>query len=240
MSARPQSAHDARAMLAFALTSIAFGATLAFVPPPYNGAALGGTYVVTGTEPDGKEAPAGLATILHLGGGRYRMTEEVAGATYVAACLRAHDVFACGWGAKGRTKGIAIYERTSDGMSGTWWEDDEAGVGRERLVGGAADLSGYFTIAKGERPDGSAYTGYVTSDLFAGVYHLAFHSATTAPGHRYGFGLREGDLLTVGYDATSTCGVVTYRILGGGAGLTGRWVDPSRPNGTGTETLTRN
>ena len=228
-----------RAMLAFAVASFAIGATLAFVPPPYNAAPLGGSYTVTGTEPDGKEAPPGIATIVHLGGGRYRMTEEIAGSTYVAACLRAHDVFACGWGLSGRAHGIAIYERTSDGMFGTWWEDAEAAVGHERLVGGAADLSGYFTIAKGERPDGSAYTGYVTSDLFAGVYHLAFHSQSAGPSQRYGFGLREGDLLTVGFNATSTCGVVTYRILGAGTALTGRWVDPSRPNGTGTETLTR-
>ncbi|MEO7097650.1 MAG: hypothetical protein ABI175_30590, partial [Polyangiales bacterium] len=132
--------------------------------------------------------------------------------------------------------GVAIYEQTTDGMTGTWWEGGEDAVGHERLVGGAADLSGYFTIAKGARPDGSAYTGYATSDLLDPVFRFALHTANS---HRFGFGLREGTLLTVGFNATATCGVVTYRILATGAALTGRWIDPSRPSTTGTETLTR-
>jgi hypothetical protein len=221
--------------LAFALAELA--ASPIFVPPPYNGGNLGGTYAVTGTEPDGKVAPPGTAIITRVDADRYRMTETISGATYDAVCLRARDVFTCGWGGGGRPLGVGIYERTSDGMTGTWWEGGDVPVGRERLVGGGSDLSGYFTIAKGERPDGTAYTGYATNDLLGGIFRLAFHTGNS---HRFGFGLREGDLLTVGWNSSATCGVVTYRILGSaGSALSGRWIDPSRPNATGTETLTR-
>lgn len=210
-----------------------------FVPPPYNASAnIVGKYDVEGTEPDGKIAPTGTATIKRIVGDLYSMTEVIAGATYVAACIRQNDLFACGWGAANKDLSVAVYRAEGSVLDGVFYEDRIAALGRERWTGAAADLTGALTIAQGERPEGGSYSGFVQSDFVsADVYRLTWKIGST---YRVGYGLRDGERLAVGFNAAGSCGLVAYRIQQGGARLRGRWVDAGRPTaGVGVETLTR-
>jgi hypothetical protein len=216
-------------------------AARAFVPPPYAGGgaetSIEGTYSVEGTEPGGNPEPGGTATIVHLDGPRYEMSETINGATYHATCLRRASVLGCGWGRQDVMRGIAVYTGGAV-LEGEWWESGAPGLGREVLVGGDAVNGGTWTILEGRDATAGAasYTGTAISRANGLIQTWSWTVSSTT---WYGWGVRLGGVVAVGFNLVGTCGVVVYEVRPGGGRLEGVWVDPGRPNALGTEILVR-
>jgi hypothetical protein len=78
-------------------------------------------------------------------------------------------------------------------------------------------------LCKGKNPGGEEYTGTVTISKKAETYHLLW-TIGKAQTHR-GFGIREGNVLSVCFFHGQSMGIVAYRIEeeGEGVQLIGRW-----------------
>jgi hypothetical protein len=214
----------------------------AFVPPPYAGGvaepSIEGSFSVEGTEPGGNPEPGGTANLVRVGGPRYEMTETINGATYAATCLRRGSILGCGWGRLDVSRGIVVYSGGSSVLEGEWWESGAAALGHEVLAGGDAVNGGTWTIVEGrDATSGSvAYTGAAVSHANGLIQEWTWTvNATTW----YGWGVRLGGVVAVGFNLARTCGVVLYEIRPGGGRLEGVWVDPGRPTALGTEILVR-
>ena len=231
--------------LSLALASGAFAfvglrrSARAFVPPPYSGvtaeASIEGAFAVEGTEPGGTPEPGGVASIVRVGGPRYEMTETIQGTSYHATCLRRGAVLGCGWGRQDVSRGIALYSGSTL-LTGDWWESGATGVGHELLAGGDPASGGNWTIVEGVDAYGATYGGTAVSHANGLIQEWTWTVGSTV---WYGWGVRLGGVIAVGFNLARTCGVAMYEIRPGGGRLEGVWVDPGRPNALGTEILVR-
>lgn len=114
----------------------------------------------------------------------------------------------------------------------------------------ASDLSGHY-LAQGVGVDGAKYESDVTLTLKGDTYLIVWKFSN---GQFTGVGIRQGDLLSVGWTNDGKAGVVLYTVkvpqasgnpLGRDAKpaapliLDGRWADGSTNGKIYTETLTR-
>jgi hypothetical protein len=206
--------------------------------PPSSGIdPMVGAFVVSGTRSDGK-GYSGAATITAIAaGGPYKLTYTLNGESFNGLGTRRGDILSVGW-ADAKDYGVVDYVARGDGtLDGVWYDTTSTAPGREILTGGLTSLAGVYSIQKGQAPSGAAYTGTcdlaVTGDLHTLVWHVGKDTFR-------GLGVRDGDVLSVGFStaATGNFGVIQYKLAG--ADLVGRWAEWNQKVPTlGQETLSR-
>ena len=83
----------------------------------------------------------------------------------------------------------------------------------------------------------SAPRGTVDIGIKSGVYTFKWKTGNST---FEGLGLRNGDVLTAGFNNSGDFGVLQYRIKKGGKVLTGQWAQTKQTtSGPGVETLTK-
>lgn len=196
-----------------------------------------GSFKIAGAGADGKQY-VGTAVISKIGGEMYKGTWTIGGSSMsTGICFRDEDILSCGWSAKHDLGVVAYLVKDDNSLDGVWFEEQHSVLGKEFLVGGNNNLLGTYTIKTGETPEKKKYTGTVEIGVKGGVYQLKWK---TGGGSFEGLGLRNGDVLTAGFNNSGDFGVLQYRIKKGGKVLTGQWAQTKQSaSGAGIETLTK-
>lgn len=199
---------------------VAFGAAATDAVDP-----IAGGYVVTGARPDGK-AYNGLASVTALAkGGPYKVTYSVNGKTFAGLGTKRGDVLSVGW-SDDSDHGVADFVAKGDGaLDGVWYDTHSLAPGREYLTGGLSTLAGQYTIAKATTPNGDGYNGSCDIAVLGELHYVVWHVGKDT---FRGLGIREGDVLSVGFSTApiANFGVTQYKIAG--STLTGRWAEFSQ------------
>jgi hypothetical protein len=199
---------------------------------------IAGSFTVTGVRHDGKPYE-GTAEVVALGAvGPYRFTWTLSGNTFSGIGTKRGDLVSVGWADGPKDFGVVDFVASGDGtLDGLWYDATSSSPGREVLTGGLSNLAGAYTIQKGIAPNHSTYTGTcdlaVTGDLHTLIWHIGKDTFR-------GLGVREGDVLSVGFSTTTSgnFGVVQYKLKGNE--LVGRWAEWSQKVPTlGSETLVK-
>jgi hypothetical protein len=116
------------------LLAFTFLLSAAFVTDALGQGSLAGVYAVTGTNPGGKGAYKGIATIVKSGD-NYRIHWEV-GTTYDGIGKLNGKVFTVEWGTSTANVGTVTYNLQPDGsLKGTWFvAKNPSELGTENLV----------------------------------------------------------------------------------------------------------
>jgi hypothetical protein len=196
---------------------------------------IAGAYSVSGTRPDG-QAYNGLAAVTSLAkGGPYKLTWTLNGNTFNGLGTKRGDILSVGW-SDDNDHGVADFVAKGDGaLDGVWYDTQSLSPGREYLTGGLPTLAGQYSIAKATTPKGDGYNGSCDLAVLGDLHYLVWHVGK----YTYrGLGIRDGDVLSVGFSTAPVAnfGVVQYKI--NGAQLTGRWAEFTQKLPTlGSETL---
>lgn len=195
-----------------------------------------GSFKIAGAGPDGKQY-TGTAGISKIGGEMYKGTWTIGTSTSSGICFRDEDILSCGWSFKHDLGVVAYLVKDDNSLDGVWFEEQHSVLGKEFLVGGNNNLLGVYAIKTGETPEKKKYTGTVDISLKSGVYNLKWKTGGSTFD---GLGIRNGDVLTAGFNNTGDFGVLQYRIKKGGKMLTGQWAQTKQSTpGLGIETLTK-
>lgn len=196
-----------------------------------------GTYKITSsTNPGGGGGYGGTVRISRMGEA-YRIAWTLTGGdSYGGVGIQMGDALAVGWGTGSGKHGVVAYNINGGTLAGKWTLSDMRGaIGTEELAG-SPSLTGAYKIVKSTTPGGGkGYAGTVTITPSGDTYTVAWKLAS---GESYnGIGVRQGDLLVVGWGISQdSVGVVHYWKQG--AALQGVWAIPGGKR-LGTETLTR-
>lgn len=196
-----------------------------------------GQFTVSGTRPDG-QAYSGIAEVSALAtGGPYKLLWTLNDKSWSGIGSKRGDVLSVGW-ADSKDFGVVDYVAKGDGtLDGVWYDAPSASPGREVLTGGLDNLAGVYTIASATTPDGKSYTGTCDLAVTGELHILIWHVGND---HFRGLGLRDGDVLSVGFTTAKegNFGVVQYKLQG--SALVGRWAEWNQKlPSVGSETLTR-
>jgi len=191
---------------------------------------IAGDYTVVGTNDDGSPYKGTLEVIKH--GDLYQFRWAV-GKQYDGVGVPNGNVVAVAFtgGSNGKGCGVVSYQILADGtLDGKWgyWGVDESGTERAARTSGSG-LSGDYNLT-GKNPNGSSYKGTLSIMPQAGGYKFAWSNNTS------GFGIRQGDTLSVGIGG-SRCAFVAYEIKPDGV-LDGVWGGYGSDR-TGTEKATK-
>lgn len=186
---------------------------------------IAGSYAVTGTNEDGSAYKGELEIIKHGDVYQFRWN---AGKQYDGVGVENGKVIAVAFteGSDGKGCGVVSYQVLGNGvLDGKWgyWGTDESGTEKATPFGGSGLAGNYDTT--GRNPNGSAYKGKLKIAAEASGYKFAWDNGST------GFGIKQGNILTVGLGG-SQCAFVAYEIKGGM--LDGIWGGYGS-NKTGTE-----
>ena len=192
---------------------------------------VSGSYsIVSATGPGGQGGYSGTATIAKRGaayGIDWTLKNQQ---PYRGVGLMEGNVLGVGWGV-GPAYGVVVYRVTGGTLSGRW--ASSAASGTETLEG-AAGLSGAYKLTGAQDAGGKSYAGNVTIKPMGALYHVTW---TLANESYTGVGIKQGDVLVVGWSVgAGAAGVVLYNVNGGK--LDGQW---AQPGGTavGTEVLNK-
>ena len=200
---------------------------------------LTGAYrIASATDPSGS-AYTGTARVARVGGA-YRVTWNVSNNSspdYEGVGLQVGDTLGVGWGQRGGRYGVSVYRINGGRLAGRWTESAQNGATWVEELTGPASLSGTYRITRATSPQdsGGSYTGTVEITPRGEVYLARWRIAS---GESYsGVGLRQGDLLVVGWGTgQNVSSVAVYQARG--TMLQGRWAVPNETR-TGTENFTR-
>jgi hypothetical protein len=201
------------------------------------GGDLSGNYKITSSSnPDGGSYQ-GMVRISGLGDAYRIVWTTGANQSYEGVGIQMGDALAVGWGTGSGKNGVVAYRINGGTLSGRWTLSDMRGaIGTEELAG-SPDVRGAYRIVRSTVPGagGKGYAGSVTITPNGDVYTVVWKLAS---GESYnGVGVRQGDLLVVGWGISQdSVGVVSYRQQG--AALHGIWALPGGRR-LGTEVLTR-
>lgn len=196
-----------------------------------------GNYKITyASNPGGSGGYEGMVRISRMGDAYRIAWTMTAGQSYEGVGLQMGDVLAVGWGIGGGQNGVVAYRINGGTLKGVWTLSGMKGTTGTEELAGSPELRGSYKIVRSTTPGaGKGYAGTVNltphGDTYAVVWKLA-------SGESYnGVGVRQGDLLVVGWGLRQdSVGVVSYRAQG--ATLVGVWAVPGE-DGLGAETLTR-
>ncbi|HXD32950.1 MAG TPA: hypothetical protein VN643_17630 [Pyrinomonadaceae bacterium] len=191
---------------------------------------IAGSYSVAGTNEDGSAYKGELQVIKHGDVYQFRWN---AGKQYDGVGVESGNVIAVAFteGTDGKGCGVVSYQVLADGaLDGKWgyWGTDESGTEKAAPTGGSGLAGSYNTT--GKNPNGSAYKGKLSITADSGGYKFAWDNGSS------GFGIKQGNILTVGLGG-SQCAFVAYEIKSGGM-LDGIWGGYGSTK-TGTEKATR-
>ncbi len=197
-------------------------------------ATLAGTYSIeSSSNPGGQGHYAGTVAVTSVAE-HYVLEWSISNTPpYKGVALEEGDVLGVGWG-MGAGYGVAVYAIDGGRLTGRWaTASTGTRLGTEVLVG-PAGLDGTYRIDSSYSPDtGNAYEGSVSIKRSGATYHVRWHVGTQSYA---GVGLREGNVLVVGWGGANGAGVVLYTKSG--ARLVGHWAAPGSDL-LGTETLRR-
>jgi hypothetical protein len=200
----------------------------AAAPPPVP-TDISGNYSVAGTNPDGSPYKGELAVIKHGDVYQFRWN---AGKQYDGIGITNGNVVAVSFtgGANGQGCGVVTYKVESGSLDGKWgyWGRDESGTEKGARTSGS-DLAGDYNTT-GTNPNGTSYKGRLTVSHQAGGYLFAWSNGVS------GFGIRQGDFVSVGFGGPR-CAFVAYEIKSSGE-MDGIWGGYGRSQ-TGTEVATK-
>jgi hypothetical protein len=197
-----------------------------------------GNYKITSSSnPGGGGGSYGGTVRISRMGAAYRIAWTLTGGeSYEGVGIQMGDALAVGWGTGRGKHGVVAYSISGGTLAGKWTLSDMRGaIGTEELAG-SPSLTGAYKIVKSTTPGGGkGYAGAVTITPNGDTYTVAWKLAS---GESYnGVGVRQGDLLVVGWGISQdSVGVVHYWKQG--AALQGVWAIPGGKS-LGTETLTR-
>lgn len=197
-----------------------------------------GNYKITSSgNPGGGGGYGGTVRISRMGEA-YRIAWRLSGGeSYEGVGIQMGDALAVGWGTGSGKHGVVAYSISGGTLAGKWTLSDMRGaIGTEELAG-SSELTGAYKIVKSTTPGGGGkgYAGTVTITPNGDTYTVVWKLTS---GESYnGIGIRQGDLLVVGWGISQhSVGVVHYWKQG--ATLQGVWAIPGGKS-LGTETLTR-
>lgn len=201
--------------------------------------AIEGTFKVNGVSADGAEY-TGTSSIKKIGGQMFKANWNL-GKKFEGVCFRDGSILSCGWSTKKDLGVVAYLIKDNGDLDGVWFEEQNTTIGKEYLVGGGSNLLGNYTIKTGETPQKKTYSGTVKVGFHNGVYTFDWNFGG---GKKLsGLGLRDGDVLSVGFNDTGNYGVLQYDIKGGAGKktmLVGRWVESgTSKQGPGAETMVK-
>ena len=196
-----------------------------------------GSYRIAAATDPGGGTYTGTVNISAMGDA-YRVVWAVAGGgSYEGIGLRIDDALAVGWSGGQARRGVVAYKINGGKLSGRWTLSDMKGaVGTEDLEG-AQGLQGSYRIVRSTVPSAArGYAGTVNISRNGDTYIVEWRLAS---GESYkGVGVRQGDLLAVGWGTgQSNVAVASYRQKGDG--LQGVWAIPGEKL-LGSENLSRN
>ena len=173
-------------------------------------------YTVLGTNPDGSEYEGQLE--IAVANDIYQITWSV-GAEYYGIGIQREGVVAATWG---ESCGVIAYVIEADGsLDGLWAYPGQEELTHEQatpVAEGEKSLIGTYTIT-GIYADGSEYTGEIEITTDGQLYYVVWFIDEA---YYYGVGIRQADVLSVGWDVGGTCGVAAYVIEAEGV-LDGIW-----------------
>lgn len=192
-----------------------------------------GTFALQGKGDDGSKYN-GTATITKIGGDMYTASWKIGANAFHGNCFRDDDDLSCGWALKPKDANVVAYLVQSDGLDGVWFGAGNNKLGKEYLKATStpkANLSGNYTIAKGENPDGSKYSGSVKLTQLTDLGEADYRFDWVIGGSKIqGLGVRntdagQDDVISVGFSsAGGDCGALQYNIDAKGTVLKGRWI----------------
>lgn len=208
------------------------------------------TYAVTGKGDTEKSNYAGTATIAKIGGDMYNGTWHIGTNTFKGVGFRDGDFISFAWAVKPNGLGVVSYLVGKSELDGVWFQTGGTRLGVENLQPASSTakafpkvLDGPYTIAKGQNPDGSKYSGSMVlaaaGDTLPGVERATWHiGSSTVKGLALRSRTPDGDdVVTAGFDTGGDYGILAYAIDASG-NLSGRWVQSIGGKITiGTETL---
>ncbi|HSS22635.1 MAG TPA: hypothetical protein VLL54_21360 [Pyrinomonadaceae bacterium] len=198
---------------------------------PTTPADISGDYTVAGANEDGSPYKGELAVIKHGDVYQFRWN---AGKQYDGIGISNGNVVAVSFtgGANGQGCGVVTYKVGADGsLDGRWgmWGKDESGTEKGTRTSGS-DLAGDYNT-NGTNPNGTTYKGRLTVAQLAGGYSFVWSNPTAT-----GFGIRQGDFVSVGFGGPR-CAFVAYEVKPDGI-LDGVWGGYGSSK-TGTEKATK-
>jgi hypothetical protein len=191
---------------------------------------IAGSYTITGTNEDGSPYKGDLEIIKRgdVYQFRWNAVQKYDGVGLVNGRIVA---VAFTEGSDGRDCGVVSYQVLPNGvLDGKWgyWGTNEGGTEKALRAGGSGLAGNYVTT--GRNPDGKTYTGKLAIAPEASGYKFVWDNNSS------GFGIRQGDVVTVGIGGAK-CAFVAYEIKPDGK-LDGVWGGYGS-NKTGTEKATR-
>lgn len=153
---------------------------------------------------------------------------------YSGVALLDGSTLGVGWG-MGAQYGVVVYRVNGGKLSGKWATAGSGGTAGTEDLEGPEGLNGTYNVVSAKAPAGGSYTGTVTITPSGATHSVKWNLSN---GSFSGVGIRQGDLLIVGWgEAGKGAGVVSYQVSG--ETLTGVW---ATPGGTqlGNETIGRN
>jgi hypothetical protein len=195
--------------------------------------ALAGKYEITAAANPGGAGSYGGKVTLTRSGSAYQIAWAIPNSPpYSGVGIPVGNTLGVGWG-MGARYGVVVYQVSGGTLKGQWATAMNPAVGTEDLEG-PPGLNGTYKITKAAGPDGKSYAGSVAIAPKGDAFEVTW----TLPGESYsGVGIKEGDLLVVGWgEAGKGAGVVSYKMNGNK--LVGRWGAPGSDK-LGTESLTK-
>ena len=197
---------------------------------------LSGNYKIAASSNPGGGSYRGTVSINSMGDA-YRVAWKLAsGEAYEGVGIQMGSALAVGWGTGSGKNGVVAYRINGGSLAGKWTLSDMRGaVGTEDLSG-SPELRGAYKIVSSSTPGGGkGYAGTVTITPNGETYGVTWKLAS---GESYnGVGIRQGDLLSVGWGINQdSVGVVHYNQQG--PALQGVWAIPGGKR-MGSEMLTK-
>ncbi len=199
---------------------------------------LTGAYRITSAADPSGGSYGGTARLARVGG-TYRVTWDVNGDVqpeYEGVGIQIGDMLGVGWGRRGGRYGVSVYRINGGRLTGRWTETRQNGATWVEELEGPASLNGIFRITRATTSEAAgSYTGTVEIAQRGEIYALRWR---VPPGESFsGVGLRQGDMLVVGWGTgQNISNVAAYQSRG--ATLHGRWAVPNELR-AGTEVFTR-
>ncbi len=207
-------------------------------PAPASSYDLVGSYTLSGEGPD-KAPYTGTARVEPIVGEMYKITFTVGKDTVHGRAFRDGDVLAVGFSSKPQVGVVSYLVGPDHSLDGAWFGGTNTTLGKEILFGGDEDLTGNYATKTAETPGKVRYDGHVKISEANGQYRLRYSRHGLPLSTFLGIGVREGNVLAVGYsEVGADAGVAAYRITDGGATLEGHWSRSIHAQkGLGFETL---
>ena len=180
---------------------------------------LSGAYDITGMNENGAGAYRGTLVVTDRGD-VYQFSWDTAGKKYDGVGVRTSNTVGVAFaeGDSGEGCGVVLYkigaDGTLDGKAGYWGNNNSETETAKRTKG--ADLEGEYTV-NGTNTAGQDYEGKLSVKKSGAGYTFSWNAGSTFEG----FGIRQGEMVAVGFGGNK-CGFVSYELRAGGT-LDGKW-----------------